>query len=235
MNAHPSWQYNEMQQIGRDYGRPEEVDAYDRRHGRIRNVEKENEEILERLQLRPDHVVIELGAGTGAFALQAAGKCAQVYAVDISPAMLEYAEKRAEEAERKNIMFRHGGFLSYLHDGPPADAVVTNTALHHLPDFWKGVALKRMKAMLKPGGRLYLSDVIFEEENMQDNIERFMAKLEAAAGPDIRVDIELHLQREFSTYDWIIDGLLERSGFRIDSKTILNGVIGRYLCSTLPG
>jgi hypothetical protein len=40
------------------------------------------------------------------------------------------------------------------------DAVVTTLALHHLPDFWKGMALKRVHGMLKRGGRLYIHDVI---------------------------------------------------------------------------
>jgi putative AdoMet-dependent methyltransferase len=230
MAEYPSWQYDEMQQIGKDYNSLAEVEVYDARHGRFRNVEKENEDILKRLDLRSDHVLIDFGSGTGAFAIQAARLCARVYAVDISRAMLEYAEMKAVKAGIRNVTFCHGGFLTYKHAAQPVDAVVTNTAFHHLPDFWKGMALRRMNRMLKTGGQLYLSDVILEQRNVRKNIERFVAKLEAIAGLDIRKDVEAHIRQEYSTYDWIMDGLLERSGFAIVSKVIQEGVIGRYVC-----
>lgn len=230
MNKYPSWQYDEMKQIGKDYSDAAEVEAYDARHGKFRNVEKENEVILESLCIKPEHVLIDLGTGTGAFAHQAARICERVYAVDISRAMLEYAKMKAEKAGISNIVFCRGGFLSYSHVAPPADAIVTNTAFHHLPDFWKGVALRRLNKMLKVGGQLYLSDIVFEENNVQENIERFIARLENVAGHDIRKDVEAHIRQEFSTYDWIMDGLLERANFRITSKVMQEGVIGRYLC-----
>ena len=47
------------------------------------------------------------------------------------------------------------------------DAVITQLALHHLPDFWKLVALKRISQMLKDGGKLYLRDVVFPS-NVED-------------------------------------------------------------------
>ncbi len=230
MNAYPPWQYDEMKQIGKDYGSLAEVEAYDARHGKFRNVEKENEAILAKLGIGPGHVVIEIGAGTGAFAIQASRRCAQVYAVDVSRAMLAYAGKKAAQEGITNVTFCHGGFLTYAHAGQPVDAVVTNTALHHLPDFWKGMALTRLNGMLKDGGQLYLSDVVFEQKGVAGNIERWIEKLEKAAGPDIRNDVEAHIRQEFSTYDWILDGLLGRAGFAIVGKTVHEGVVGRYLC-----
>ena len=76
--------------------------------------------------------------------------------------MLEFTKSRARAAGVEDqISCSHAGFLSYAHAGPPADIVVTQFALHHLPDFWKGVALSRIAAFIKPGGRFYLQDVIF--------------------------------------------------------------------------
>jgi putative AdoMet-dependent methyltransferase len=51
-----------------------------------------------------------------------------------------------------NIEFVHAGFLTYAHRDEAADAVVSRMALHHLPDFWKVVALDRVRALLKKGG-----------------------------------------------------------------------------------
>jgi putative AdoMet-dependent methyltransferase len=230
MSEYPSWQYDEMKQIGRDYGDLAEVEAYDVRHGKFRDVEKENERILEKLRLKPEHIVIDLGTGTGAFALQAARICKRVYAVDVSRVMLEYAKMKAERTGVKNIVFRHGGFLTYSHGDQSVDAIVTNTAFHHLPDFWKGIALRRLNGMLKIDGQLYLSDIVFEDRNVRENIEQFISRLEKVAGHDIRKDVEGHIRQEFSTYEWIMDGLLERANFRIANKVMHEGVIGRYLC-----
>ncbi len=230
MPEYPSWQYDEMQQIGKDYDSLAEVEAYDARHGKFRNVKKENEEILEALRVQPDDVLIEIGCGTGSFTIETARQCARVYAVDVSRAMLDYAKKKAAKAGAENIVFCHGGFLTYSHAAPPVDAIVTNTALHHLPDFWKGLALQRMNRMLKIGGQLYLSDVIFVQRNVPENIENFIEKLGKLAGSDIRKDVEAHIRQEYSTYDWIIDGLLARAGFGIVKKVMQEGVIGRYLC-----
>lgn len=53
MAEYPAWQYDEMRQIGKDYGSIAEVEVYDLRHGRFRNIQKENEEILASLDLQP--------------------------------------------------------------------------------------------------------------------------------------------------------------------------------------
>lgn len=224
MSDYPSWQYDEVKQIGKDYDNLAEVEAYDARHGKFRNVEPENEGILEDLRIQPDHVLLEFGCGTVAFALQAAHPCKRVHAIDVSRTMLEYARTKAVKTVIENIIFCHGGFLSYSHNAPPVDAIVTNTAFHHLPDFWKGMALLRMNSMLKPGGQLYLSDVIFQQNNVHGNIEQWMKKLEKTAGPEIRKDVEMHIEQEFSTYDWIMDGLLERADFQITLKVMHEGV-----------
>jgi putative AdoMet-dependent methyltransferase len=230
MNRYPAWQYDEFRQIGTDYGSLAEVEAYDARHAKFRNVEKENDAVLEALRTRPEDSIIEFGTGTGAFAIQAARKCARVYAVDVSLVMLDYAKTKAARVGVSNIDFHHGAFLTYSHADPPVDAIVTSTAFHHLPDFWKGIALRRLHAMLKSGGRLFISDVIFAYDKVRENIDQWIANLVQAAGPGIRKEIEDHIRLEYSTYDWIMEGLLERAGFRIIDKRMQDGVIGRYLC-----
>ena len=111
MNNYPAWQYDEMKQIGKDYGNLEEVEAYDVRHGKFRDIEKENEAILESLRVKTDHVLIDIGTGTGAFALKAARSCAKVYAVDISRAMLEYGKKRLHGQVSRTLSSAMAAFL----------------------------------------------------------------------------------------------------------------------------
>ncbi len=230
MNLHQSWQYDEFQAVGRDYGQPSEVEIYDSSHADFRDVVAEGNAVLDALAIRSSDVLIDFGAGTGTFAVQAARRCAQVYAVDVSQAMLEFAIAKSVQAGVSNVEFRHGGFLTYEHPPQSADAIVTTFAFHHLPDFWKGVALERLHRMLKPDGRLYIHDVILEQHRALENIEKFFEKQAEAGGDFLRRDAEGHFREEFSTYDWIMDGLLSRAGFTIQSKTMHEGVIGKYLC-----
>ncbi|HDQ44881.1 MAG TPA: class I SAM-dependent methyltransferase [bacterium] len=229
MNTQKSWIYAEKQ-IGKDYNTPEEVESYDARHGKFRDIERENEAIVDVLKLSPGHTVIDFGTGTGAFALRAAKSCTRVHAIDISAEMLACAKRKAKQLGLDNIVFHHAGFLSYHHDAAPVDAVVTNTALHHLPDFWKALALRRINTMMKTGGLFYLSDVVFSPRNTAAHIEQWIEKLGQIGGETLRKDAEAHIRDEFSTFDWILEGLLERSGFEILRKEITGGVIGGYFC-----
>lgn len=231
MINYPSWQYDEFRPVGKNYGDSAEVDNYDASHGDFRNLQAEANASLDLLALDSDAILIDFGCGTGTFAIEAARRCKKVYAVDVSEAMLDYAGEKAARAGIRSIEFHHGGFLSYLHTGPAVDAITSSFALHHLPDFWKGIALGRLYGMLAPGGRFYLHDAVIEPDNCLDNLANFIDKLAAAGGNFMREDAEMHFRDEFSSYDWIIDGLLTRAGFAIQQKTLENGVLATYLCS----
>ncbi len=233
MNDQITWQYNEFKQVGKDYSTPNEVEMYDSSHSDFRDIEKESNAVLDTLGVSENDVIIDFGSGTGTFAIQAALRCATVYAVDVSQAMIDYAQIKAEKEGVSNIEFCHSGFLNFKYDGPAADYITTTFAFHHLPDFWKGIALHRMYHMLKPGGQLFIHDGIIEEHNAIENIAALIEKLTFAGGDFLQLDAEGHFKEEFSTYDWIMDGLLTRAGFIIKSKNIHDGVIGTYYCDKL--
>ena len=85
--------------------------------------------------------------------------------------------------------------------------------------------------MLKHGGQLYIHDVILEESNALENIAAFVDKLATAGGTLLKEDTERHFRDEYSTYDWVMDGLLTRAGFTIKSKRIDDGILGTYICT----
>lgn len=119
------------------------------------------------------------------------------------------------------------------HEGEPLDAISTSMALHHLPDFWKQKALQRLNGMLKDGGRFFLMDVVFSEENCESNIQAWIDKLTRNVGPNMAEDISRHVRKEYSTFTWIMGGLLARAGFRIDNAAYADGVVARYLCTKI--
>ena len=115
----PAWQYHEPDHPGANFDALAEI--YDRNMQKFRDVQGEIEEILDFLDLQPDQTVLEIGTGTGEFALAAARRCRKVYAVDLSAGMLRYAEKKAQARGVANVEFLPGGFLTYRHEGAPLD------------------------------------------------------------------------------------------------------------------
>ena len=226
------WQYDEMKQVGVDYTSLSEVKAYDERMAKLRDVKRETENIISLLGIGPGDLVIEFGTGTGEFALQVAKHCKRVIAIDVSAKMLEYAGYKSKEKEVSNIDFKQGGFLTYQHSGKPADFVITQLALHHLPDFWKLIALKRIYNMLRDGGTLYLRDTVysFNIDDHQQFFDRWISETRALAGEELAQDVETAVREEFSTCDWIMEELLKRAGFIIQQADYNQGFLAQYVC-----
>lgn len=232
MGEHLSWVYDEMRQIGTDYFDIEEVRNYDQRMQKIRDVPKEIKHILNGIDVTPGQTILEFGIGTGEFTIAAACKCSKVYAMDISAVMLDYAREKAESRGRDNIVFQQAGFLSYHHQGEPLDAVVTQLALHHLPDFWKFIALCNIYNILKTGGKLYLRDVVFDSgvDNYNDYFSRWRDSVMKMAGDGFAANIDRHISDEYSTLDWVMEGMLTRAGFVIEN-VYQSGICDKaYLC-----
>ena len=227
----PTWQYHEPNHPGADFDAMAET--YDRNMKQYRDVPGEIKEILDFLDLKPDQSVLEIGTGTGEFALAAAGNCAKVYAVDLSKGMLRYAEKKAALRDIRNVDFLEGGFLTYEHQGGQVDAVVTQIALHHLPDFWKQIALLRIADLLKDGGKFCLRDVVysFDPSEYNDYFENFVTQAAIRAGDDFASLMSDHVKNEYSTLDWIMRGMIERSGLDVIRARHVRGFYGLYLCT----
>ena len=150
--------------------------------------------------------LVDLGAGTGRFALAAAARVGRVVAVDVSPAMLSALRDRAIRAGLANIESVQAGFLSYQHTGSPADAVFTRNALHQVPDFWKALALDRIAQLLRPGGILRLHDLIFDFRPAEAEAVLGAWLDDASDDPArgyTRDDFAEHLRTEFSTFRWL--------------------------------
>jgi FkbM family methyltransferase len=183
-----------------------------------------------------ESTVIDLGAGPGTFALAAAALCRRVIAVDVSPAMVSAIRSRASEQELTNVEAVQAGFLSYEHTGAPADFVYTRNALHHLPDFWKAIALRRVADLLRPHGVLRLRDLVFSFELRE--AERFIHNwledgADRAEDGWTREELEAHLRDEYSTFTWLLEPMFGRAGFEIERAEYGRfNVYADYICAT---
>ena len=178
-------------------------------------------------------VVVDLGAGTGVFTAAAAATGAHVTAVDVSPVMVAALRARAASANLPNVTVVQGGFLSYEHDGRPADVVFTRHALHQIPDFWKAFALSRIAAMLRPGGILRVLDLIYDIEPA--GVPALVEDWIAGATDDssrgwTAPELAEHVRTEHGTFRWLFEPMLEHAGFEILDVRYQRNLYGAYTC-----
>jgi ubiquinone/menaquinone biosynthesis C-methylase UbiE len=224
------WLIDEVAYAGREHLDPALVAGYDRKQ---QADHTEDLAVLREHGLDDRATLVDLGAGTGRFALAAALEFRHVVAVDVSPAMVAVLRDRVSEAGVSNVDCVQAGFLTYEHAGPPADAVYTRNALHQLPDFWKAVALDRIARMLRPQGLLRLRDLIFDFQPAE--ADRIIARWLDGAATDpaegyTHEDFVEHLRSEYSTFRWLLEPMLAAAGFQIVQAGFRCHVYGAYTC-----
>jgi SAM-dependent methyltransferase len=186
-------------------------------------------EILIGHGLRPGTTIVDLGAGTGVFAAAAAATGASVIAVDVSPPMAAHLRDRFRDTD--NVRVVEAGFLTYEHEGLPADFVHCRNALHQLPDFWKGIALARIASVMRTEGIFRVRDLVFDFDPSE--ADEFIPAWMAGGVDDPRcgwtpAELAEHVRLEFSTYRWLFEPMLDRAGFEILDVAYVRRAYGAY-------
>lgn len=230
-----SWLYNEYQHVGTDYASLAEVEKYEERMSLLRNLDDEFVEMDKALGPYGSGKILEIGCGTGFFSRKLAVKASEITAVDISEQMLDYCRQEADKSGIKNLKTHKGGFLTYEHEFNSLDAVVSQLVLHHLPDFWKMIALKRVNSFLKKNGRFYLRDVVFsiDLDKYDKSLDWVIEDVGKKSGEEMAKSFTRHIRQEYSTYDWIMEEMLYRAGFDIISAEYLDDFIAVYTCEKI--
>jgi SAM-dependent methyltransferase len=195
------------------------------------NTAEEDRLLLDTLALNDTHSIVDLGCGTGQLACEAAPRVRQVLAIDISATALEKAAARAKQQNCSNITFARSSFLTWESADAPFDLIITKFGLHHLPDFWKAKALRRIFENLKPGGRLIIRDIVFScpPDDIDATVETWLNWVGEHTGFNRSEATRLVRDAHF-TFGWIMEGLLASTGFRvIRSEYDAAGVYGDYL------
>lgn len=230
---YPKWLFNESKQVGVDYTNKDLVAGYDEQHDSFRNFAQEAHKIAKSLGLSKDSIILDIGCGTGGLAIHLARICKHVYAVDVSETMIAVITDKIQKQDLKNVSPIQAGFLTYQHEEEALDAIVANIALHHLPDFWKQITLCRLYDFLKPGGKMFFADVVFgfNPKDYKEAINNWLDGMQEHAGPQMAGETVVHVRDEFSTWEWIMTGMLERAGFHIDEDFEIMPHIRAYLCT----
>jgi ubiquinone/menaquinone biosynthesis C-methylase UbiE len=111
--------------------------------------------VLKAAEITKHDTVLDIGAGTG-FLTEGAAKIARkVIAVDLSESMTQKALSKV--SNQKNVMFKIGDAENIPVEDSTVNVVIGNMILHHCPR--PIVAITEMVRVLKPKGRLVLSDL----------------------------------------------------------------------------
>jgi 2-polyprenyl-3-methyl-5-hydroxy-6-metoxy-1,4-benzoquinol methylase len=216
------WYYTERRRVGIDSAVASLYDRHD-------NSDSRAHAALSMLGVKKGWRIADIGCGNGVLACEAAAMGAEVDAIDVSPAMLGLADILARERKVK-IRTQFAGLLSFTYQPNSYDLIVSEFALHHLPDFWKAVALSRIFKALKPGANFYLRDIVFV--GMPDGLER---DVEGWADFSIknhefdRESVISHMRDEYSTFSWVIERMLTDVGFTLVSVDYHAPLHGTYL------
>lgn len=142
--------------------------------------------------LKPGEVVVDLGCGGGLdvfLAAKAVGETGRVIGIDMTQDMIDRAERNAVKASVTNVEFHLAEIENLPLDDGSTDCILSNCVLNLVPD--KDRAFAEVFRILKPGGRLAVSDIALKQELPEDlraDIVAYVGCIAGAIGIDEYVD-----------------------------------------------
>ncbi len=133
--------------------------------------------------LKPGEVVVDLGCGGGLDVFLAArkvGPTGKAIGIDMTPEMLDLAHRNSEKTGLANVEFHQGTIDNLPLPDESVDCVISNCVINLAPD--KAAVFREIARVLKPGGRLAVSDIALKRELPPELGEDLMAYVGCISG-----------------------------------------------------
>ncbi|KAL8904396.1 MAG: hypothetical protein Q9207_003291 [Kuettlingeria erythrocarpa] len=178
--------------------------------------------------LKKGETVIDLGSGAGFDVFLAAKKVGvkgKVYGVDMNKEMLEKAERNKGISGTDNVEFTESPITDIGLPDETAHCIISNCVVNLVPTQEKQLVFNEMYRLLKPGGRVALTDILVKRElpdELKNNITLYVACI---AGAGLVQDYERYLQNAGFSDILIVD-----SNNDLNVYKTANPDLGRVAC-----
>lgn len=205
---------------------------YDIQVGGLNIYESGMKKLLTLLNLQKEDICLDIGTGTGNYAIALSLLSKRVYALDISEEMLNIARDKAKDFS--NIKFVQGEFLNLnISKKAGVNKIITNLAFHHLMDDEKEEALKIIYDFLPVNGMFLLSDIMyfFDPNDYEKYINTLKFILHESKGGNVFLeDFIRTMEMEYPTYFSKLERMFYNAGFKIeyseqDAEFMFSGLI----------
>ncbi len=202
--------------------------------------------------LKKDEIVLDLGSGAGLDCFLAAdkvGRKGRVIGVDMTGEMIEKARENAQKGNYKNVEFRLGEIENLPVTDCSVDIVISNCVINLSPD--KRKVFREAFRVLKPGGRLMISDLVLLKELpdfIKNSVEayigclsgammrdEYLGTIKTAGFQELRIIDETSFPIEFMANDPTAKAIMENLNISPEKvKEIANSVISIKIYAVKP-
>ena len=203
--------------------------------------------------LKEGEVILDLGSGAGFdcfLAANSVGKAGKVIGIDMTPEMVEKARQNAHKGGYENVEFRLGEIENLPVADNHVDVIISNCVINLSPD--KDRVFQEAFRVLKPGGRLMVSDMVLVSE-LPDSIknsvaayigclagaimqDEYVEAIKAAGFKQVRIIDETSLATDYTPEDPIVQALVNDSGIsRADLKRLGSSIRSIKVHAVKPG
>ena len=165
--------------------------------------------------LRPGEVVVDLGSGGGLDVLLAArqvGPSGRAIGIDMTPSMIKRARANAEKGSYGNVEFHLARIDSLPLPDASVDCVISNCVINLAPD--KPAVFREAARVLKPGGRLAMSDIALKAELPEEIASSLAAYVGCIAGALHIASYRTELLRAGFAYVEIVDSGADLNAYK---------------------
>jgi arsenite methyltransferase len=203
--------------------------------------------------LKEGETVLDLGSGAGFdcfLAAQRVGKSGSVIGVDMTPEMLEKARENARKSNYNNVEFRMGEIEALPLADNSVDVIISNCVINLSTD--KPRVFREAYRVLKPGGRLMVSDIVLTKElpkAIQESVKAYVSciggamqeadylgAIEAAGFKDVRVADETGIGTDSLENDPTATAIAEGAGLGAEQvKELARAILSIKVAAIKPG